>query len=254
MSGATFPLTLNAGHAATLGLQFKPTAAGAATGQLVITSNSKTGSTIVNVSGTGIAPPPGQPAQLPGLTVDSSSIAFGSVALNAPSTQSVILQSTGTGPLIVFGNSVSGTGFNVSGGIFPLTMTPSQSATLSVQFDPTAAGAATGQLTIASNATANPTVQINLSGTGEAARTVSYQVALSWDAPTSSGDAIAGYNVYSAPSGSSSYQKLNSATNSQVAYTDPNVQSGSTYQYYVTSVDSAGTESVPSNIATVAVP
>ena len=35
----------------------------------------------------------------------------------------------------------------VSGAAFPVTLNPSQSATLSVQFDPTATGAAAGQLT-----------------------------------------------------------------------------------------------------------
>jgi hypothetical protein len=45
-------------------------------------------------------------------------------------------------------------------------LNPGQAATLSVEFDPTAAGAATGQLTITSNSSANGTAVISLSGTG----------------------------------------------------------------------------------------
>jgi hypothetical protein len=245
----TLPFTLAAKSNATLNVHFGPSTAAAASGQLVITSNSLSSpSTAIQLSGTGVAAP-----SVAALTVNASSIAFGNVTINTPSTQSVTLQSTGSAPVTVSGVSVSGTGFTVSGGTFPLTLNPSQSATLSVQFDPTAAGAATGQLTIASNASTNPRVQISLSGTGQAAST-SYQVNLSWAAPTSSSDTVTGYNVYRAPSGGSSYAILNSGADSQTAYTDSTVQAGTTYQYYVTSVDSSGAESAPSNVATIVIP
>jgi fibronectin type 3 domain-containing protein len=87
-----------------------------------------------------------------------------------------------------------------------------------------------------------------LSGTGNP-----HEVNLSWIAPTGSSDPISGYNVYRAPSGSTSFAMLNSVS-SQTAYTDAGVQSGQTYQYYVTSVDSSGVESSPSNTTTVTVP
>jgi centrosomal CEP192-like protein len=54
ISGASFPLTLNAGQSATLEVEFDPATAGAATGTLTIASNSSTGATaIVNLTGTG---------------------------------------------------------------------------------------------------------------------------------------------------------------------------------------------------------
>jgi fibronectin type 3 domain-containing protein len=40
----------------------------------------------------------------------------------------------------------------------------------------------------------------------------------------------------------------------QTTFTDANVQSGQTYLYYVTSVDSSGAESSPSNSTTVTIP
>ena len=64
--------------------------------------------------------------------------------------------------------NTEGTGFTTSGATFPVTLNPGQSATLNVQFDPTATGAATGELTIQSNSSTNSTAVVNLSGTGTA--------------------------------------------------------------------------------------
>jgi fibronectin type 3 domain-containing protein len=136
----------------------------------------------------------------------------------------------------------------MSGATFPLTLNPSQTATLSLQFEPTVTGAATGNLTITSNAASNSTDVVALSGTG-----VPLEVDLTWSAPSTS-DSIAGYNIYRAASSTSSFARLNASVNSPASFMDSTVTAGTTYQYYVTSVDSAGTESTPSNTATVAVP
>ena len=59
LAAGTFPTTLNPNSSMTLQVQFKPTASGAATGQLTIGSNSTTGSsTVVSLSGTGAAANP----------------------------------------------------------------------------------------------------------------------------------------------------------------------------------------------------
>ena len=163
VSGATFPVTLNPGQSATLNVQFDPTAAGAVTGQLTIQSNSSTNSTaVVNLSGTGTA------VLSPQLTVSAASLTFGDVTVNTASTQPVTLTSTGTAPVTINSAALSGAGFTVSGATFPVTLNPSQSVTLNVQFDPATAGAATGQLTIQSNSSTNSTAVVNLSGTGTA--------------------------------------------------------------------------------------
>jgi hypothetical protein len=189
---------------------------------------------------------------VPGLGINAASIAFGNVNLNTPATQSVTLSSTGTAGVTVSLAIVTGNGFTISGATFPLTLSSSQSATISVQFDPTVAGAASGTLTIVSTSLTNPAATIGLSGTGVAA--VPYQVNLSWDAPTSSPDPVAGYIVYRSPSGASLYVQLNPTVVTQTAYVDSNVQDGQTYDYIVESVDAAGIVSVPSNTAVVPIP
>jgi fibronectin type 3 domain-containing protein len=122
---------------------------------------------------------------------------------------------------------------------------------LAVQFDPAAVGAATGQLTITSTSSTNGTALIPLTGTGIAA---SYAVDLSWDAPVNSPDPVVGYNVYRAPSGSSTYQLLNSTVDSQVTYVDATVEDGQIYDYIVESVDSSGVQSVPTSPLAVTIP
>jgi hypothetical protein len=190
-------------------------------------------------------------AGVPTLSVNATTIAFGNVNLNTPATQTLILTSTGTAPVTVSAATVSGTGFTISGGPFPITLNPTQTATISVLFDPITAVALTGQITIASNSSAGSPTVIGLTGTGIG---VLYEVNLTWDAPTSSTDPVAGYNVYRAPSGSTNYQQLNSAAVTETTYVDTTVLNSQTYDYIVESVDGSGVTSVPSNMAAVPVP
>ncbi len=185
------------------------------------------------------------------LNVNATSIAFGNVNLSSPATQSLVLTSTGSAPVTVSGATVTGSGFTVSGSSFPISLPTNQTATLNVQFDPTVAGAVTGQLTITSNSSTGSSSVVSLTGTGAVAPHV---VSLSWSPPASSPDPVAGYNVFRAPSGGSSYTQLNSAALTQTNYTDDNVTNGQTYDYIVESVDAAGIQSVPSNMAVVPVP
>jgi hypothetical protein len=185
------------------------------------------------------------------LSINASSVGFGNVGLNTLTTQTVTLTSTGTASVTVNSATVTGTGFSLAGSTFSATLTPGQTATLGVQFDPTAAGAVTGSLTITSTSSTSGTVVIPLTGTGT---TSSYAVDLTWDAPTSSTDPIAGYNVYRAPSGSSMYQLLNSSVDTQTTYTDSTVQSGQSYDYIVESVDDSGVASAPTSPIAVTIP
>jgi hypothetical protein len=61
--------------------------------------------------------------------------------------------------------AISGTGFSLSGITTPLTINAGQSTTFTVSFAPQAAGAASGHVTLTSNAP-NSTLTISLSGTG----------------------------------------------------------------------------------------
>ena len=107
-------------------------------------------------------------AAVPTLTVSPTSLAFGNVTVNTASTLPVTLSSTGTAPVTINSAALSGTGFTVSGATFPVTLNPTQSVTLNVQFDPATAAAATGQLTIQSNSSTNGTAVVSLTGTGTA--------------------------------------------------------------------------------------
>lgn len=190
-------------------------------------------------------------AYIPSMTLNATSIAFGEVTDGSTATQSIQISSSGTAPLTISGASISGKEFGEPSTSFPMTLNPGQSARLYVQFDPTTAGATTGTLTISSNATNGSSAVVQLSGTGQAP---SYEVNLNWDAPSSSSDPVTGYSVYRAASGSSSYQLLNAKANVSTAYSDTTVADGSSYTYYVESVDAKGDRSDPSNTYSVSIP
>jgi Abnormal spindle-like microcephaly-assoc'd, ASPM-SPD-2-Hydin len=335
-SGQNLPFTLDPNQTATLTVQFDPTVAGPAFGQLTLTTNLSTGpSAVISLSGAGqpvlnglsctigsitgtgsdnctvtlnptapsgglmvnlasdnsavvipasVTVPAGAssasftatissvssaqtamltasadgisetfPLQLnaaaAGLSINATSIAFGDVEVNSALTQSVELTASGPLPIAITAATAQGSGFSISGATFPLTLTDGQAATVEVSFDPTAVGAATGQLVIASTSLAGGAAAISLSGTGQLE-----EVNLNWDAPSSSADPIAGYNVYRAPGGDTSYQQLNASTLNQTTYVDTAVQPGETYDYIVESVDAAGVTSTPSNTASVTLP
>jgi len=185
------------------------------------------------------------------LNVNAASIAFGSVNLSTATTQSVTLTSTGTAPVTISAIAVTGTGFTVSGVALPLTLNPSQTATLNILFVPITSGASSGQVTITSNSSTGTTTVITLSGTGQS---VTHEVDLSWIAPVASTDPVTGYIVFRASGGTATYQQLNAAAVTQTAYVDTTVQTGQTYDYMVESVDASGTRSVPSNTFNAVIP
>ena len=75
-------------------------------------------------------------------------------------------------------------------------------------------------------------------------------VELSWNPGSTS--SVVKYNVYRSSQAAGPFDLLNSAAGA--AYTDSTVQSGQTYYYAVTSVDSNGAESAYSNVAVATIP
>jgi len=65
---------------------------------------------------------------------------------------------------------------------------------------------------------------------------------------------VSGYNVYRSTVSGSGYTKINSSLVALLTYTDSTVQSGTTYFYVTTAVDSSGSESVHSNEVSAAIP
>jgi fibronectin type 3 domain-containing protein len=143
---------------------------------------------------------------------------------------------------------LGGTGYLMAGGSAPVTLSPSQNLTLTIQFSPTVAGAASGSVTIVSNASGSPAT-ISLSGTG--VTPVQHSVALTWNASTST---VSGYNVYRSTVSGSSYTLINSSLVAVLNFTDAAVQSGTTYYYVTTAVDSSGNESLYSNEVSAPIP
>ena len=258
VSGATFPVTLTPNQVVILQVQFAPTKAGAVQGQLTISSDATSGTAMqIPVTGTGTTTSSSSGSTSgPALSVNAKTVSFGSVALNTPATQSVTLSSTGSSAVTVSAATVTGTGFGLSGGNFPITLNPGQTTVLNVAFDPTTAGAATGQLSIASNSTGGATTVVGLTGTGSTSTSSSgsYTVDLTWDAPATSADPVVGYHIYRATGTSSAFQLLSSSVNVPTTYADATVQSGQSYVYVVTSVDATGIESADSNLFTVTIP
>lgn len=180
------------------------------------------------------------------LTANASSIPFGSVLMNSPAEQSITLTSSGSSPVTINSVTITGAGFTSSGLTIPVTLNAGQTAVLNVQFTPTSTGNFSGQITIGSNSSGG-IITIGLNGSG-----YGHKVQLNWNAPSSS--AIVGYNVYRVVNGSTAYQRVNSSAISSTTFTDANVQRGSSYVYYVTSLDSSGLESLPSNTTAVGIP
>jgi hypothetical protein len=143
------------GESCTISTVFSPSAVGALTPTLALTSDG--GNATINLSGTGTAP---------GISVAPNPLAFGSVVHGHSSTKPLTITNTGTAPLKVTGVARTGTGaskFTLDQTCTSAPIAPGASCTIQVTFSPTGAGLLTPALAITSNA-GNPTV--SLSGTG----------------------------------------------------------------------------------------
>jgi hypothetical protein len=202
--------------------------------------NSVTASITVTVNN-GITPSAGT------CNANPTSVNFGSVLLGSSSTQSVTLSNTGSADVTLSQANVSGTGFSMGALLLPLMLRPGQSTSFAVNFAPTAAGSAIGNISITSNASNSPT-SISLSGSG---LVVPHTVDLTWNVSTS---VVQGYRVYRGSSLGGPYTRLNSSLIASATYSDTTVQGGRTYYYVVTAVDANGTESAFSNEAAAVIP
>ena len=71
----------------------------------------------------------------PQLSVSTATLSFGSVTVNTATTQSLTLSSSGTSPVTISSAAITGSAFSIIGGSsFPVTLNPTQTMTLQVQF------------------------------------------------------------------------------------------------------------------------
>ena len=187
------------------------------------------------------------------LSASATNVNFGSVNVGSPTSQMVTVTSSANSNVSIAAVA-SGAGFSVSGSA-NMVLSPNQSAAIYVNFDPTAAGAATGNLSVTTSS--SETLQIALAGNGvappPAAPSPSQQpsVLLQWD-PSAS--AVIGYFVYRGLNAGGPYAKLNGSVDPSSSYSDTTVANGQTYYYAVTSVNSSNVESGYSNQVSVTVP
>jgi len=159
LSGPSLPVTIAVGQNATLSFVFTPNAAGPFSASVSIASDASNSPSTLSLSGTGVSNDQ--------LTLNPASQSFGSVTVGSQSNQTVTLTNNTGSNVNVSQVSVSGTGFKLSGISPPLTLSASQNTTFTVTFAPQSTGAATGSVTITSDAP-NPTLSMTLSGTGVA--------------------------------------------------------------------------------------
>ena len=164
LSGLTLPLTLNAGQSTSFTVLFAPTASGAASGNVSITSNGSNPNLSIPLSGTGTTQGT--------LAANPTTLAFGSVQVGSSKSLSETLTNSGGSSLTISAAAASGTGFSLSGLTLPLTLNAGQSTSFTVAFAPTTSGAASGSVSVTSNGS-NPNLSIALSGTGVTSGTLS---------------------------------------------------------------------------------
>ena len=241
-SGPILPLTLAPGAITYLHLALTPTINGTLNGTLTVDVASPNVPRVVNINGTGIS-------ATRTITATPTSLNFGSEAVGKSHLLTVSLKNTGNSGVTVSGISASNTDFTTSGGVIGATLAAGQSATLDVSFDPKTATAQSGTVKISSNATNSP-LTIVVAGTGVSG--IAHSVALSWGASSSSG--IVGYYLYRSTTAGSGFARLVASPLTGLKYTDGSVQSGKTYYYEVTAVNSGGLESARTPEATAVIP
>src|SRR5712692_3644413 len=164
VSGLNLPATLAAGQSATFNVMFAPQSGGAASGKLSVTSDASSAALGVSLSGTGVT--------AGSLAPSPSSLSFGTVQVGTSQTLSETLTNIGGSSVAISQATVTGSGFSVSGLNLPATLAAGQSATFNVMFAPQSGGAASGYLSVTSNAS-NSTLRVSLSGAGATAGALS---------------------------------------------------------------------------------
>lgn len=159
VSGADTPVTLNASQSLTISTSFSPAGLGSVAGSITIVSNALNSPLVIPFTGTGVEAD---------LSISPANYNFGSVLAGQTKSQTITLSNTGTAGLTIAQLNTNGSGFSVSGIATPFTIPAGGKATFNVLFAPTASGSVAGTVSIASNASASPSV-LSLAGTGTAA-------------------------------------------------------------------------------------
>jgi hypothetical protein len=178
--------------------------------------------------------------------VTPASMSFGTLTIGSSQSQTGSITASGASVTLSSASS-SNSEFTLSGFPLPVTIAAGQSVPFTVTFAPTVTGAASGKISFISGG--STLASETASGTGG---TIQHTVDLSWNASTST--SVAGYNVYRSTATGGPFSKINPALNPSMSYSDGTVQSGQTYYYVTTAVDTNGVESSYSNQVKATVP
>lgn len=152
----SLPVTLTAGQTLTVPVTFTPNGPGGATGSLQLTTDTPNFTTVdVPLSGDGTQP---------GLYSSQNALQFGTVPEGTSNVQQVVITNGGTGPETISATTPPSAPFTATG--MPATgsaIPPGGSATVTVTYQPTAAQADSGSLSITGP---DGTVTVSLQGTG----------------------------------------------------------------------------------------
>jgi hypothetical protein len=177
---------LPAGNSCAVNVTFTPSATGARTGSLTLSSNSSNTVSPVTLSGTGVAPV---------AALSLGSLSFANQVVNSSSApQSVNLSNNGTAALTISGISATGD-FNQTNNC-GASLAAGASCTINVSFTPTASGARTGSLIITDNSFGGSPQTASLSGIG-----VDFSLSASPSSATVNAGQGATYNVTVTPIG-----------------------------------------------------
>lgn len=173
--GGTCGNSLAASSSCTIAVAFSPTTVGARSGTLSITHNGISTPIAIGLAGTG------SPTTQPTISLDASTLAFGSRTIGASSAGSVLtVSNTGTAALTFSAITLGGAApadYAVTGECaVDSPLAAGAQCTLTARFAPRAVGSRAATLTIASNAS-NGNAVVSLSGTGQS--TPAPQVSLS---------------------------------------------------------------------------
>ena len=163
VGASSLPANLGAGQSVSLPVSFSPQAAGNLSGTLSLTfryyrrRNLVSMGMTVPLAGSGIGSGAGT------VTPTPTALNFGTVQLGSNKSVAQSISNSGGTSVTVSQITASGTGFGTSGVSLPVTLSPGQSYTFNVTFNPTTSGSASGNLAVLSNAT-NSTLNVQLSG------------------------------------------------------------------------------------------
>ncbi|WP_089717933.1 choice-of-anchor D domain-containing protein [Candidatus Entotheonella palauensis] len=153
------PTEVSASEAATVTVRFSPSEVGEVSAAVQITSNADSGDITVEVTGTGEG--------VPELTISPLAIDFGDVLLGESVTETVQLENTGTGPLVLDTVAIIGdAAFTLETALEDNVLAPGDTLTLEIAYGPTTEGESTGSLEISSNAANGSPQTVALDGNG----------------------------------------------------------------------------------------